>query len=71
MNWSHICGSQNPADCASHGILPSELLKHELWWNAKRSMNANINEENDENDDPSEIEEELKMVSLAVSNVII
>lgn len=31
--WSHVEGLQNPADCASRGLLPSELLDHTLWWN--------------------------------------
>ena len=31
--WSHVPSAQNPADCASRGILPSELIEHELWWN--------------------------------------
>ena len=30
--WSHVDGTQNPADCASRGLFPSELLEHELWW---------------------------------------
>ena len=30
--WSHVDGSDNPADCASRGLLPSELLSHNLWW---------------------------------------
>ena len=25
-------GAENPADCASRGILPLELLDHTLWW---------------------------------------
>ncbi|GBM64200.1 hypothetical protein AVEN_159585-1 [Araneus ventricosus] len=25
-------GKENPADCASRGILPSELKSHSLWW---------------------------------------
>lgn len=29
--WSHVVGSDNPADCASRGILPSELIAHNLW----------------------------------------
>ncbi len=29
----HIPGEQNPADCASRGLFPGELLNHELWWN--------------------------------------
>ena len=31
--WSHVPSAQNPADCASCGILPSELVEHELWRN--------------------------------------
>ena len=30
--WNHVNGSENPADCASRGIFPSELLEHHLWW---------------------------------------
>ena len=30
--WSHVAGTDNPADCASRGLLPSELLEHKLWW---------------------------------------
>ena len=29
--WSHVASADNPADCASRGIFPSELLDHELW----------------------------------------
>lgn len=31
-NWGHVRGKENPADCASRGILPSELPSHSLWW---------------------------------------
>ena len=30
--WHHVQSSENPADCASRGVLPSELLHHHLWW---------------------------------------
>ena len=30
--WNHVEGSENPADCTSHGLLPSELLSRYLWW---------------------------------------
>ena len=30
--WSHVESADNPADCASRGMFPSELLDHELWW---------------------------------------
>ena len=31
-HWNHVVSEENPADCASRGIYPSELLQHELWW---------------------------------------
>lgn len=30
--WHHVKGSENPADSASRGLLPSQLLEHKLWW---------------------------------------
>ena len=30
--WKHVPGKQNPADCASRGLLPFELMEHDLWW---------------------------------------
>ena len=32
-NWRHVGSLENPADCASRGIMPSILLQHSLWWN--------------------------------------
>ena len=34
--WRHVSGSENPADCASRGLFPAELLDHTLWWNGPR-----------------------------------
>ncbi|XP_076299886.1 uncharacterized protein LOC143218542 [Lasioglossum baleicum] len=31
--WRHISGTDNPADCASRGLSPTELREHALWWN--------------------------------------
>ena len=30
--WNPVSGSENPADCASRGLYPEELLHYELWW---------------------------------------
>ncbi|XP_071578899.1 uncharacterized protein [Temnothorax nylanderi] len=30
--WRHVPGRDNPADCASRGIAPGELMEHPLWW---------------------------------------
>ena len=32
--WNHVDSLDNPADCASRGLFPSELIQHELWWNS-------------------------------------
>jgi len=31
-HWNHVPGEENPADCASRGLLPLELIEHDLWW---------------------------------------
>ena len=30
--WNHVSGTDNPADCASRGLLQLELPNHDLWW---------------------------------------
>ena len=30
--WRHVPTAENPADCASRGLTPSELQAHDLWW---------------------------------------
>lgn len=30
--WYHVPSEFNSADCASRGLLPSELINHSLWW---------------------------------------
>lgn len=31
--WSHVRSESNPADCATRGLLPKDLLTFEMWWN--------------------------------------
>ena len=31
-NWYHIDSKNNPADIASRGLLPDELIENQLWW---------------------------------------
>ncbi|KMQ82601.1 hypothetical protein RF55_22423 [Lasius niger] len=30
--WHHVPSQDNPADCATRGLSPKELLGHPLWW---------------------------------------
>lgn len=31
-SWAHVKGTENPADCATRGLDPLDLIHHELWW---------------------------------------
>ena len=33
---NHVSGLENPADCASRGLFPSELLDFALWWDGPK-----------------------------------
>ena len=39
--WNHVEGTENPADCASCGMYPPELLEHELWWDGPSWLHHN------------------------------
>ncbi|XP_036148430.1 uncharacterized protein LOC118647496 [Monomorium pharaonis] len=30
--WQHVSTEDNPADCASRGLLGNEIVSHDLWW---------------------------------------
>lgn len=30
--WNHVSSDLNPADCASRGLFPVDLIDHSLWW---------------------------------------
>ena len=34
--WRQVNGVENPADCASRGIFPTELVKHNIWWSSAK-----------------------------------
>ncbi|XP_050743161.1 uncharacterized protein LOC127010960 [Drosophila biarmipes] len=31
--WRHVLTQENPADCTTRGLTPSQLKHHTLWWN--------------------------------------
>jgi hypothetical protein len=39
--WNHVEGTDNPADCASRGMYPSEFLEHDLWWKGPSWLHYN------------------------------
>jgi len=40
INWSHIVSQQNPADCGSRGLHPTQLINHHLWWTGPSWLNT-------------------------------
>ncbi len=63
--WRHVSGLENPADCASRGLFPSELLSHGLWWNGPAWLKLSPSHWPSQADLPSRvIPEEEKEVSL-------
>lgn len=38
--WRHVPTALNPADCASRGLTPKELVNYSLWWNGPGFFNA-------------------------------
>ncbi|XP_055848250.1 uncharacterized protein LOC129913542 [Episyrphus balteatus] len=39
--WFHVRSDVNPADCASRGISPSQLLEHPIWWTGPQWLREN------------------------------
>ena len=42
--WRHVRSADNPADCASRGLFPSELIQHHLRWNGPAWLTKNPSE---------------------------
>ena len=40
--WHHVPGVDNPADCASRGMFPSQLAQFELWWYGPPWLKNNV-----------------------------
>ena len=67
--WRHVAGRDNPADCASRGINPQELIDHKLWWKEPDWL---IKEESSNKIEISEIDlPEKKATSMSVKSKII
>lgn len=40
--WHYVPGKDNPADCASRGLPPSELGSHHLWWSGPPWLQSGV-----------------------------
>ncbi|XP_076299320.1 uncharacterized protein LOC143218170 [Lasioglossum baleicum] len=41
-SWQHVPTAENPADCASRGLLSDDLLRHELWWHGPEWLGLDV-----------------------------
>ncbi len=42
--WRYVPSTSNPADCATRGLLPSQLKGHELWWKGPSWLSQSPND---------------------------
>jgi len=40
--WKHIPGKNNPADIASRGLLPTQLVNNDLWWHGPNFLKSKL-----------------------------
>lgn len=40
-HWYYVASKHNPADCASRGQLPEQLIANELWWKGPEWLHSN------------------------------
>ena len=71
--WRHVQGVDNPADCASRGIFPSQLANHDPWWCGPQWLGRTTeswenSEEYPEHPIPSE-ERDLPQIALAAQHL--
>lgn len=42
-HWHYVSTHHNPADCASRGMYPKEMLSHSLYWNGPGLLKQSVN----------------------------
>lgn len=72
--WQHISSKDNPADIASRGIKPCDLLKNDLWWHGPTNLSDKMLQSNVKviklsDEEALEIRNELKPIFTGVIGV--
>ena len=64
--WRHVPIGDNPADCFSKGLLPTQTLNHQLWWQGPSWLSSHSTSWPDSHpSQPTEADLELKRSSKA------
>ena len=67
-HWKHVNGIENPADCASRGLFPSELVNNELWWKGSKWLYSETSKWPGQEEIPHvEVGEEEREISLVTT----
>ena len=64
--WNHINGKDNPADCVSRELFPSELVGHDLWWTGHCWLQKDTSGWPELSVTPTVIPEELRDATLMI-----
>ncbi|XP_062703957.1 uncharacterized protein LOC134286361 [Aedes albopictus] len=60
-HWAHVTSKENPADCASRGVSPLELVNHPLWWSGPPWLSDDSSTWNRDAPDDTHDEETLEV----------
>ena len=68
-HWKYVPTGENPADCASRGLLPSELITHHIWWKGPKWLQQSPDYWPHYSHLPITVSEEERDVTLIASSV--
>ena len=64
-HWKHVRGLENPADPASRGLMPSELVTCALWWKGPSWLSSpQLPQQEEDQPDMDEVVQEFKKTAM-------
>ncbi|XP_028160967.1 uncharacterized protein LOC114353251 isoform X1 [Ostrinia furnacalis] len=65
--WNHVPTESNPADCASRGVTPRDLIAHPLWWQGPQWLSKSKLETNTTSIEDTHEEEKVKALTVSTN----
>ncbi|XP_063825323.1 uncharacterized protein LOC135074871 [Ostrinia nubilalis] len=65
--WNHVPTESNPADCASRGVTPRDLIAHPLWWQGPQWLSKSKLETNTTSVEDTHEEEKVKALTVSTN----